>query len=234
MSVKIIRNSLSNFLIKINSIPLDWRIFSAEFRISSIPPFLTKCPRVRPCECGCIHEDSLSYTYPSWIQLYCAELNCGWMSGCTFPRQKGRTNSSLFFPFVYLMALVIINRCGVIRNYSWVYIGRWLHGTLLELNFTLVLLTRKGFVKYFVCWTILLQIRPVFLFYLTQHLVCVGKWAIKFRNEFWIWTFFPAPKRVWASPFDYYSHLNPPFDQVIYNNISLLLMAIQRNNNSNF
>jgi hypothetical protein len=29
------------------------------------------------------------------------------------------------------------------------------------------------------------------------------------NSEFELWTFFPAPKRVWASPFDYYSHLNP-------------------------
>ncbi len=158
-----------------------------------------------------VYSRGLPFIYLSLLDstLLRGWSNCGWMPGCTFPRQKGRTNSSLFFPFVYLMALVIINRCGVIRNYSWVYIGRWLHGTLLELNSTLVLLTRKGFVKYFVCWTILLQIRPVFILYLTQHFVCVGKWAIKFRNEFWIWTFFPAPKRVWASPFDCYSHLNP-------------------------
>jgi hypothetical protein len=31
---------------------------STELRISSISPFF-QCPRVRPCECGCIHEDSL-------------------------------------------------------------------------------------------------------------------------------------------------------------------------------
>ncbi|XP_046654702.1 uncharacterized protein LOC124348518 [Daphnia pulicaria] len=37
-------------------------------------PFLFKCPRVRPCECGCIHEDTLFPIPSGWIQLI-----SGWM-----------------------------------------------------------------------------------------------------------------------------------------------------------
>ncbi len=37
---------------------LEKRPVSIELWISLFPPFF-KCPRVRPCECGCIHEDTL-------------------------------------------------------------------------------------------------------------------------------------------------------------------------------
>ncbi len=36
-------------------------MISAELRLSS-SPFL-QCPRVHPCECGCIHEDTLLQIY---------------------------------------------------------------------------------------------------------------------------------------------------------------------------
>jgi hypothetical protein len=44
---------------------------SAELRISS--SLFLQCPRVCPCECGCIHEDTLNYWSAWWIQLF-----CGW------------------------------------------------------------------------------------------------------------------------------------------------------------
>jgi hypothetical protein len=63
---------------------------STEFRISSIPPFF-KCLRVRPCECGCIHEDSLLPIPPggfNFPQLSCGWSTCGWMPGCISQAQR--------------------------------------------------------------------------------------------------------------------------------------------------
>jgi hypothetical protein len=53
------------------------------------------CPRVRPCECGCIHED-LQFPIPTWwIRLiFCEWSTCGCLA--VFPRLKGRSNVSLF------------------------------------------------------------------------------------------------------------------------------------------
>jgi hypothetical protein len=57
-------------------------------------PFF-KCPRVRPCECGCIHEDSLLPIPPGVDSTWWMEYRT---RGClaVFPRLKGRTNSSLW------------------------------------------------------------------------------------------------------------------------------------------
>jgi hypothetical protein len=63
------------------------------------------CPRVRPCECGCLHEDPIfpSCLHAWWIQLFCRWSTCGCLA--VFPRlNKGRNNS---IPVDYLLALVI-------------------------------------------------------------------------------------------------------------------------------
>ncbi|EFX72117.1 hypothetical protein DAPPUDRAFT_111059 [Daphnia pulex] len=49
----------------INSIPIDWR----NYRLLPLSLNPLDCPRVYPCECGCIHEDILSLHPAWWIQL---------------------------------------------------------------------------------------------------------------------------------------------------------------------
>ncbi|XP_046648084.1 uncharacterized protein LOC124338050 [Daphnia pulicaria] len=54
----------------INSIPLHWQNYRCqliEIRIPLFPLFI-ECPPVRPCECGCIHEDPL-LPYPVCCHL---------------------------------------------------------------------------------------------------------------------------------------------------------------------
>ncbi len=76
-----------------------------ELRISSSPFF--KCPRVRPCECGCIHEDPL-FLIPTGVLNYSAN-GAPVVRGCLalFPRLKGRKNVFLFLHFYYLMASIV-------------------------------------------------------------------------------------------------------------------------------
>jgi hypothetical protein len=77
---------------------------SIEYRIFFFPFF--KCPRVHPCECRCIHEDSFFFL----SRLVDSTYFCGWNTwGCLtgFPRLKGRINLSLFFFFDYLVALIV-------------------------------------------------------------------------------------------------------------------------------
>jgi hypothetical protein len=70
---------------------------STELRISSIPPFF-KCPRVRPCECGCIHEDSLLPIPPGGLNFSADGVL---VDGClaVFPWLKGRKNIHLYPSF---------------------------------------------------------------------------------------------------------------------------------------
>jgi hypothetical protein len=77
----------------------------------SSSPFFLKSPRVRPCECGCIHEDALFPIPPDVIQL-----SSGWMEQLwlgmpgRFPRLKGRQKFNPFsmqIPCDYLVALII-------------------------------------------------------------------------------------------------------------------------------
>jgi hypothetical protein len=75
-----------------------------ELRLSS-SPFL-KCPRVRPCECGCIHKDPL-FLMPTGVLNYILRMEHPWMPGCISFRLKGRKNLFLFFPFDYLMASIV-------------------------------------------------------------------------------------------------------------------------------
>jgi hypothetical protein len=76
------RNPFSIFSDKKHPIALVKLPVSIELRIS---PGFFKCPRVRPCECGCIHEDTL-YPHPVWCNL-------------TFQRMDGASvDVWLYFP----------------------------------------------------------------------------------------------------------------------------------------
>ncbi|EFX76246.1 hypothetical protein DAPPUDRAFT_107074 [Daphnia pulex] len=57
---------LSSAPISINSIPFDWRDYRYLSSYGSLLPLSLNllCPRVHPCECGCIHEDPLFPTSP--------------------------------------------------------------------------------------------------------------------------------------------------------------------------
>jgi hypothetical protein len=74
-----------------------------ELRISLFPPFL-KCLRVRPCECGCIHEDTL-FTLSRLVSFNSSAD--GWSNWrrclAVFPRHKGRTKLISILPFWQLL-----------------------------------------------------------------------------------------------------------------------------------
>jgi hypothetical protein len=83
--------------------PVDLRISSSLLPLSLNP----LCTRVHPCECGCIHESEAPFPIPPDVFNFSGD---GWITfGClaVFPRHKGKKNISLFFLFVYWVALVI-------------------------------------------------------------------------------------------------------------------------------
>ncbi len=105
-----------------------------ELRISSSTFF--KIPSVlvyTHVNVGCIHESETPYfSYSTcWIKLFYRWSTFGCLA--VFHRLNGRKNLSLFFPFDYLVAL-IINRYGIRFN-SWAM--RLLTGTVLLLPFLL-------------------------------------------------------------------------------------------------
>jgi hypothetical protein len=64
-----------------------------------------QCPRVQPCECGCIHEGVL---YLSRLRVTFNSFTDGALVDgllALFPRLKGRTN--MFFLFDHLVALIV-------------------------------------------------------------------------------------------------------------------------------
>ncbi len=59
------------FFIQINNIPFHWRNYrGCRSSYGSLLPLFFKCPRVCPCECGCIHEDTLFPIPPGISQLF--------------------------------------------------------------------------------------------------------------------------------------------------------------------
>ncbi len=144
---------------------------STELRISSIPPFF-KCPRVRSCECKCIHEDSLLPIPPGGFNF---PADGALVDGClaVFPRLKGRKHSSLSFLSDYGVAF-IINRCGVR-----LFMGHaGLFSQLVEtLSSCFFFFSQSGFFKIaHACRTNADQ-----ACFCTSQL-CLGETIIKFRN----------------------------------------------------
>jgi hypothetical protein len=120
-------------------------------------PLFFKCPRVRPCDCGCIHEDTL-FT----LQLMDGATVDAWLY---FPGIKVGQNWSLFFLFWQFLGTLIINRYVVKEHaFSW---ARRLTATVFSFRFFFFL--SNGSLKIsFVEW---LQIRPV----LSLATLSVGK-----------------------------------------------------------
>jgi hypothetical protein len=94
VSVIIFRNIFSN-LDQQHPVSPEKLLMSAEslFFPVSLNPL---CPRVHPCECGCIHGDPL-FSYPAWwIQLFSGWSTCGCLA--VFPRLKVGKTFICFLP----------------------------------------------------------------------------------------------------------------------------------------
>jgi hypothetical protein len=58
------------------------------------------CPRVRPCECGCIHEDTLTSRLVSFNSSGMDGATVGARCLAVFPRHKGRNKIDLYSSFL--------------------------------------------------------------------------------------------------------------------------------------
>ncbi|EFX82845.1 hypothetical protein DAPPUDRAFT_101178 [Daphnia pulex] len=79
-----IQSVISHHLIDWHPVSFQKLPMSVELPISSSPFFLKKSPRVRPCECGCIHEDALFPIPPGGFNFSADGATVG-MPGCYFP-----------------------------------------------------------------------------------------------------------------------------------------------------
>jgi hypothetical protein len=115
--------------------------------LSSSPCF--KCPRVRPCECGCMHEDTL-FTLSRLVELNSSADGWSYWRRCLaiFPRYKGRTKLIAIPFWQFWVALIIHIVTSVTEDvYSW---ARWLTATVFSLRFCFSLLE---FTNNFIFWT---------------------------------------------------------------------------------
>jgi hypothetical protein len=92
--------------------PVHWRNFQCRPSkdLFNSPSF--KCPRVHPCEFGCIHEDPLSPIPPGGFNFSADGWNT-WGCLAVFPRLKGRTQFISILLFDYYLAFIMSNRCIV-------------------------------------------------------------------------------------------------------------------------
>jgi hypothetical protein len=85
---------------------------SIELRLSLFSPVF-QCPRVRPCECGCIHEDTLFLSHPLSRLVELNSSADGWSNcGClaVIPRHNGRTKLISILLFWQFWVALLINR----------------------------------------------------------------------------------------------------------------------------